>query len=65
MSNPILANEMKQLTEVLETLNRTNKSLRDVSFGTIPVYDANGEDLGWIIFHESGEYAFVTERPVD
>lgn len=59
--NFVLAGELRAIADICDQMDRSGKtaaSTGDISFGDIPVYDANGEGIGKITMTSCGSWGY-------
>lgn len=54
-SNYLNAAELAAVKDILDMLN--DLSSRDVSLGKVPLFDVNGESLGFVVYFD-GQYVY-------
>lgn len=55
--NVLTVDELRAVVLVIDTLSGIDQEV--VSFGDLPLYDANGDKLGTINYDSYGTYVFV------
>lgn len=64
MANILITEELDEISTLLKMMSKSG-SFKNISFGTIEIYDGNGDPLGYVFMGDNAEYGFSAEKPED